>query len=49
MKIKDGCKENLMIELLISCQLATADVSGLPVQCQLAEFLPVVIKVFAKQ
>lgn len=49
MKIKDSCKENSMTELLISCQLSSADVIGLPVQCQLAGFLPIVIKVFAKQ
>lgn len=46
---KGSCKEKSMIEPLISGQLASADASGLPVQCQLAGFLPVVIKVFAKQ
>lgn len=49
MKIKRSCKEKSMIELLISSRLASADMSGLPVQCQFAGFLPVVIEVFAEQ
>lgn len=48
-KIKCSCKEKSMIELLISGWLTSADVSGLPVQCQFAGFLPVVIEVFAEQ
>lgn len=49
MKIKRSCKEKSMIELLISGWFALADMSGLPVQCQFAGFLPVVIEVFAEQ